>query len=541
MRTIDCDVLIIGCGLSGLMAAWHLRDHGQVIVTSKRGLFDSNSDYAQGGIACAYDSDDSVEAHVQDTLGTGAGLCHEPAVRAILQAGCARVMELESIGVAFSRRAKPAGAYDLGQEGGHSHRRVFHAGDITGHEVMKVMIDRVGALPNVKLWQNLMAIDLVPTGWLKYPGPNRCIGAYFQERATGEILAIRAGHTILATGGAGKVYLYTSNPDVATGDGVAMAWRAGLPIRNMEMIQFHPTCLYHPEAKSFLISEAVRGEGAVLVDAAGQSFMEKYDPRGSLAPRDIVARAIDYEMKQSGAPCVYLDCTRRDKEFLRRRFPNIYRACRKYGYDMAAAPVPVVPAAHYACGGVAADERGVTALPHLYAIGEVANTGLHGANRLASNSLLENLVCAYNAAEAIRQAPRAGAAIRGMAIPDWQYGDAVPSDEAVVVEHNWNEVRTCMWDYVGIVRTDKRLERAARRIKNMRREIRQYYLAYLVTPDVLELRNIAVVAELIIRSAQARHESRGLHYTLDYPGLDAAHPVQDTVIQDPPGDPMPAA
>jgi L-aspartate oxidase len=338
---------------------------------------------------------------------------------------------------------------------------------------------------------------------------------------------------VLATGGAGKVYLYTSNDDMATGDGVGMAWRAGLPIKNMEFVQFHPTCLYHPEAKSFLVSEAVRGEGGVLITADGTSFMERYDARGSLAPRDVVARAIDNEMKTRGDTCVYLDITSRSEEFLRDRFPNIYSTCLEYGFDMARQPIPVVPAAHYCCGGVEAGTDGTTALPGLHACGEVACTGLHGANRLASNSLLEALVCGYNVAGVLSRDEANLADGERPTIPDWQYGDAVPSDEAIVVEHNWNEVRTCMWDYVGIVRTDKRLERAARRIQNLRREIRQYYLAYLVTQDVLELRNIAAVAELIVRSAQMRKESRGLHYTLDFPEL--ASVSEETRITDPPG------
>jgi L-aspartate oxidase len=376
-----------------------------------------------------------------------------------------------------------------------------------------------------------MIIDLITTGWLATRGKNkggsenRCVGAYVLERSTGEIMAVRCPCVILATGGGGKVYLYTSNPDIATGDGIALAWRAGVPIKNMEFIQFHPTCLYHPEAKSFLISEAVRGEGARLVDGRGIPFMDKYDTRAELAPRDVVARAMDREMKERGAPCLYLDIRHKP----RARFPNIYRACRTYGFDMAKDLVPVVPAAHYFCGGIEAGVDGVTALPGLFACGEVACTGLHGANRLASNSLLEALVCAHEMAAAIAELPSPELPT-DVSMPDWESGDAVTSDEAVVVEHNWNEVRTCMWDYVGIVRTDKRLERALRRVRNLRQEIRQYYLAYLVTADILELRNIAVVAELIIRSAQMRKESRGLHYTLDY--LQAAPEPEDTIISD---------
>ncbi len=534
MNVIDCDFLVIGSGLAGLMSAHHLSRHGRVIVATKKTPNESNTSWAQGGIACVTDPDDSIGDHVNDTLGVGAGLCREEAVREIVKAGPARVRDLETLGVQFERRQDHGDEYDLGQEGGHSRRRVLHAGDLTGREVIKVLLARVAENPRIELKPNLMAIDLVTTGWLKLDGSSRCVGAYFLNRVTGEILAIRAPYTVLATGGAGKVYLYTSNPDVATGDGMAMAWRAGLPLKNMEFVQFHPTILYHPEAKSFLISEAVRGEGAVLVNAGGEAFMERYDPRGSLAPRDIVARAIDNEMKTRGDTCVYLDITHRSARFLRKRFPNIYATCLKFGLNMARDLIPVVPSAHFFCGGVEADVNGVTALPGLFACGEVSCTGLHGANRLASNSLLEALVCSYNAAEWIgrQQQP---ARCDSIAIPSWHYGDAVPSHEEVVVEHNWNEVRTCMWDYVGIVRTDKRLERAMRRIRNLRMEIRQYYLAYLVTADVLELRNIADIAELVIRSAMLRRESRGLHYTLDYPERDESHEPRETLIKDPPG------
>ncbi len=533
MRIIDCDFLVVGTGLAGLMSALCLSRFGRVVLTSKKNEDESNSCYAQGGIASVTDPDDTVESHVRDTLVAGAGLCREDVVRAVLAAGPRRVKELEQLGVVFERRNGRDKEYDLGQEGGHSRRRVLHASDFTGREVVRTLLEQVRRIPAIELKHDLMAIDLVTTGWLKRPGPSRCVGAYFLDHKNGEILAIRAPHTVLATGGAGKVYLYTSNPDIATGDGVAMAWRAGLPIRNMEMVQFHPTCLYHPEAKSFLISEAVRGEGGILMNAAGESFMERYDPRGSLAPRDIVARAVDHEMKTRGDACVYLDITKKSARFLQDRFPNIYATCLKYGIDMAKHPVPVVPAAHFFCGGVEAGLDGRTALPGLYAVGEVACTGLHGANRLASNSLLEALVCACNTAEGISAARQESCT--GIDIPAWRHGDAVPSHEEIVVEHNWNEVRTCMWDYVGIVRTDKRLDRAMRRIHNLRFEIHQYYLTYLVTADVLELRNIADVAELVIRSAASRKESRGLHYTLDYPTTDDSCSAQDTCILDPPG------
>jgi L-aspartate oxidase len=533
MRVVDTDYAVIGSGIAGLMSALHLADHGRVLIVTKKKRADSNTNYAQGGIACVVAADDNFDSHVQDTLGAGAGLCDEAVVRRIVSDGPARIRELEELGVSFARSTdSPSGGYDLGREGGHTRRRVLHAGDITGQRVEAVLLDRAQAHPNIRIVEHGMLIDLVTTGWLHLAGENRCVGAYVLEELTGEIFALRTPYLVFATGGGGKVYLYTSNPDIATGDGVAMAWRAGVPIKNMEFIQFHPTCLYHPEAKSFLISEAVRGEGAHLVDAAGRPFMGQYDPRSDLAPRDIVARAIDREMKTSGVPCVHLDIRRKSRQFLQRRFPNIYAACKRFGIDMARDLVPVVPAAHYFCGGIAAGVDGTTALPGLYAVGEVAWTGLHGANRLASNSLLEALVCAGEMAKTVASL-RPSSDFPAVRIPDWEYGTAVHSDEVIVVEHNWNEVRTGMWDYVGIVRTDKRLERAMRRISNLRREIRQYYLDYLVTADILELRNIADVGELIIRCAQMRRESRGLHFTLDYPGL--LPKARDSVIADPAG------
>jgi L-aspartate oxidase len=533
---MDSDFLIVGAGLAGLSAALELAPHGRVILCSKRTLAESNSSYAQGGIAVPISEDDTIDAHLQDTLVAGAGLTNAAVARDIIAGGAARIAALESWGVRFERKSRhPREAdaeYDLGREGGHSVRRILHSGDITGAEVIRVMAERVRLQPSVQVLENHMAIDLITTGWLQIPGDDACIGAYFLARASGEILAVRAPNTVLATGGAGKVYLYTSNPDIATGDGIAMAWRAGLAIRNMEFVQFHPTCLYHPEAKSFLVSEAVRGEGAPLLNGAGKAFMKRYDPRAELAPRDIVARAIDHEMKTRGDSCVYLDITHKSEAFLRRRFPNIFATCKKFGFNMAKQPIPVVPAAHYFCGGVAADTRGRTEMAGLHAAGEVACTGLHGANRLASNSLLEALVCGHAAARDVLESPRPKT--RKIKIPAWKTGNAVPSDEAVVVTHNWEEVRTVMWDYVGIVRTNRRLARALRRITTLRREIRAYYRDYLVTADLLELRNIAAVAELVVRSAMLRRESRGLHYTLDYPYL-ADSMCRDTVIHDLPG------
>lgn len=535
MQTRDTDFLIIGSGLAGLTAALGLSQYGRVMIVSKREASEGNTRYAQGGISCVTDPEDSMAAHAADTLSTGNGLGEESAVRAIVEDGPARIAELEAIGVEFEHSAEHPEKYDLGREGGHTHRRVLHAGDVTGNELISRLLERIRADENITLVENWLAIDVVPTGWIGLSGENRCIGCYFLDKTNNEILAVRASATILATGGLGKVYLYTSNPDVATGDGVAMAWRAGLPIRDMEFIQFHPTCLYHPDAKSFLISEAVRGEGAKLVDRRGHEFVYDFDERGALAPRDITARAIDSVMKQHGDPFVYLDISHRDAEFIQKRFPTLYSTCLEFGFDMTRMPVPVVPAAHYSCGGVVADVDGTTAMPGLYAIGEVASTGLHGANRLASNSLLEAVVCGHRCAEKVSTVWQENDA-SGIDIPRWECGDAVSSEEAVVVEHDWNEVRSVMWDYVGIVRSDRRLRRARRRIHLLREEIANYYREYLVTADLIELRNLAVCAELIVRSAQKRKESRGLHYNKDWPRKNEA--AEHTVIQDKPGGPL---
>ena len=536
MKTIDCDYLVIGAGLAGLSAVLQLATSGKkIVLCAKRDLNESNSSHAQGGIAVPIAPGDTIDAHLQDTLVAGAGITNPDAARDIIAAGAERIAALEKWGVHFERKPthprEHDAEYDLGREGGHSARRILHSGDITGADVIRVLVERVRELPNVEIHDHYIAIDLITTSWLKIPGENACIGCYFLDMQTSEVLAVRAPHTVLATGGAGKVYLYTSNPDAATGDGVAMAWRAGLAVRNMEFVQFHPTCLYHPEAKSFLISEAVRGEGARLINAAGERFMERYDKRLELAPRDIVARAIDHEMKTRGDACVYLDITHRPAKFLKKRFPNIYARCKQFGFDLTRQPIPVVPAEHYFCGGVEADTFGRTAMAGLHAAGEVACTGLHGANRLASNSMLEALVCGHRAAVDILAHPIPRRKTR---IPAWTIGNAVPSDEAVVVAHNWDEVRTVMWDYVGIVRTNRRLARALRRISTLRREIRAYYRDYLITADLLELRNIAAVGELVIRSAMLRRESRGLHYTLDYP-LPVPAMARDTIIQDLPG------
>jgi L-aspartate oxidase len=522
MQILNTDFLVIGGGLAGLTAALKLSARGRVLLAMKKEPGESNTSYAQGGIACVMDADDCFASHIEDTLTAGAGLCHRDVVEAIVNAGPAYIRELEKMGLAFERREGRWEEYDLGQEGGHSQRRVLHAGDFTGQEIIRILLARCREQPRITMRPHLMAVDLATGG-----APRRCLGAWFLDGATGELLGVRARTTVLATGGAGKVYLYTSNPDVATGDGVAMAWRAGLPVLNMEFVQFHPTCLYHPSAKSFLISEAVRGEGGILKTRDGAPFMERYDPRGSLAPRDIVARAIDREMKTRGDDCVLLDITHHSAKFLRKRFPNIYARCLEFGINMARDPIPVVPAAHYFCGGVEADVAGRTALPGLFACGEVACTGLHGANRLASNSLLEALVTALNAsAEILQEAPAAAADLAPF--PAWHGSGEAASEEAVVIAHNWESVRKAMWDYVGIVRTTSRLERALTRVQMVRQEIAQYFHSYRATSDVLELRNITDVAALVVRSALHRHESRGLHYTLDYPLPDDAHPPQDT-------------
>ena len=522
MRTVDCDYFVVGSGMAGLMSALHLAAYGRVIVATKGRLADCNTNFAQGGICCVMDPSDTFDRHARDTMIAGAWLGDTRVVHEICEHAPEGIRDLIDCGVRFARRDD--GSWDLTREGGHSARRIFHAGDITGEKCEAAMIRRVRSVaaktgrtgPGIDVREQTVVIDLVMSRRIGLPGENRCIGAYVLDRTTGEIYAVRAPDTVLATGGCGKVYLYTCNPDTATGDGVAMAWRAGAKIENMEFIQFHPTCLYHPKAKRFLISEAVRGEGAVLVNRHGREFMRKYDPRGSLAPRDIVARSIDSEMKRTGDDCVFLDIRAKGRAYLMKRFPNIYHKCMEFGIDMATDLIPVVPAAHYACGGIQAATDGRTSVRGLSAVGECACTGLHGANRLASNSLMEALVCARLTAARLGPHPER---CRRHAIPAWKTGNAVPPDEAVLVAHMWDEIRRLMWDYVGIVRTNKRLARAARRLKTLRREIRDYYCRYLVTPDTLELRNLAVCAELIVKSAQRRHESRGLHYTLNYPRM----------------------
>ncbi|MCX8155160.1 MAG: L-aspartate oxidase [Verrucomicrobiae bacterium] len=529
------DFLVIGSGIAGLFFALKAAAGGTVAVVTKKNRAESNTNYAQGGIASVMSKEDSFEEHVRDTLVAGAGLCKEEVVRTIVQDGPARIAELIEYGARFSVRPDPAApghaALDLTREGGHSKRRILHAQDITGRELERALLEACTGQPNIHIFENHFGVDLITTAKMGLPGPNRCVGTYVLNKTTGQVDTFAARVVVLATGGCGKVYLYTTNPDIATGDGVAMAYRAGVPIANMEFIQFHPTCLYHPKAKSFLISEAVRGEGGVLKNLAGEEFMNNVHPLKSLAPRDIVARAIDSEMKRTGADYVLLDISHLSARFVMNRFPNIYETLLKYGIDMTKEPIPVVPAAHYQCGGVLATVDGETELPGLLAIGEVACTGLHGANRLASNSLLEAVVCAHRAAQLALRSPLPPPPEH---LPQWQSGHATNADEMVVVSHNWDEIRRVMWDYVGIVRTTKRLQRARNRILNLQAEIQEFYWDFLVTADLLELRNIATVAELIVACALQRPESRGLHYTLDHPHPDPAWEKRDTLIRRPP-------
>ena len=528
-KQIQADILLIGGGAAGLSLALRLADSHSIALITKGNMNDGSTYYAQGGIAAVIDEEDSITSHIQDTLNAGAGLCDEKVVEFVVEHGKNNIDWLIQRGVPFTRQMAdlPNSPYHLTREGGHSHRRIIHAADATGRAIHNTLAAQVLAHPNIHIFEQHNAIDLITSSKLGYPD-QRCLGAYILDRKAGLVKVFQAMHTILATGGASKVYLYTTNPDTATGDGIAMAWRAGCRVANLEFNQFHPTCLYHPNAKAFLLSEALRGEGAILKLPDGTPFMKEFDERAELAPRDIVARAIDHEMKRIGSEYVLLDISHKPADFIRTYFPTIYRRCLDFGYDLTRQPIPVVPAAHYTCGGVMTDLYGQTDLPGLYALGEVAFTGLHGANRMASNSLLECLVFAQSASEHILASEQHD--LIYTRIPAWDESRVTDSDEEVVVTHNWHELRRFMWDYVGIVRTNKRMQRAQSRAHLLLNEINEYYGNFKVNSDLLELRNLAVVADLIIRSAMSRKESRGLHYTLDYPQLEHSLDGVNTIL-----------
>lgn len=546
MTQIKTDFLIIGSGIAGLTFALKVAEFGDVALVTKKGIMDSNTSQAQGGIASVFGKLDSFDLHIQDTLDSGDGLCNRDVVEMVVKNGPDRIRELIDLGVHFNLNEKslsPAGSsdfepdLDLGREGGHSQKRIVHAHDMTGREVERVLVDHVKDNHRIHLFENHIAIDLITIstrlkrGMITTTHEDYCCGAYVLDRETNEVKTFCAKITLLATGGAGKVYLYTSNPDIATGDGIAMAYRAGATVANLEFVQFHPTCLYHPDAKNFLISEALRGEGAILVDASGLPFMEKYDPKKDLACRDVVARAIDAELKKSGADSVFLDISHKNSDFIKDRFPNLYQKCLTFGFDMTKEPLPVVPAAHYMCGGIATDMFGKTDLHRLYAIGETACTGLHGANRLASNSLIEALVYAHTAAQsAVKDIHTLDFGFTPDP-PPWDEVGTTDSDEGIMVSQNWDEIRRFMWNYVGIVRSNKRLERAKRRIEIIQQEIRDYYWDFKVSADLIELRNIAMVAELIIKCAGHRKESRGLHYNIEFPHRDDQRWQKDTILR----------
>lgn len=531
---MSTDVLIIGSGIAGLRLALSLAPTHHVTIITKRNLLNSNTRWAQGGIAAAWEDSDSWKAHVQDTLVAGAGMCRREVVDFVAKQAKTRVQELIAMGVAFDKSEHDPNQYSLHKEGGHSARRILHSKDLTGAELMRALTEQVQNTENIHILENWLAVDIITTAWLSrrkssLPSyPNRALGAYALHSESGEIRAFPAKTVVLCTGGAGKVYLYTSNPDIASGDGIAMGWRAGAAVANMEFVQFHPTCLYHPKARNFLISEALRGDGGILRLKSGTRFMTQYDERAELAPRDIVARSIDAELKKRGDPCVYLDMGHLSKEELIYRFPNIYSGCFELGIDISKDWIPVVPAAHYFCGGVLTDQNGESTVRNLFAIGETACTGLHGANRLASNSLLEAAVFAVSASHAIRaRLPDIPAPYD---LPEWDEHHASDPDEQVVIEQVWDEIRRFMWNYVGIVRTNRRLLRAQKRLALVQEEIQNYYWDFRLTGDLVELRNLALVAELVVRSALRRRESRGLHYTTDHPETDPRF-VHDTILE----------
>jgi len=525
------DVLIIGSGAAGMTTALQLSKNGNhnIALLCKDIVSEGSTYYAQGGVAAVLDEYDSIESHINDTLDAGAGLCHEDVVRFTVERSDAMIKWLISLGVEFDTEVQADGTeeFHLTKEGGHSHRRVIHAADATGREIASKLEQKLASYGNIQVFEQYVAVDLITKDRIGQKG-NACIGAYALNLKSQHVELFRAKHIVLATGGASKVYLYTSNPDTASGDGIAMAWRAGCRVANMEFNQFHPTCLYHPEARSFLISEALRGEGAKLTLPDGSEFMHKFHPDGELAPRDVVARAIDHEMKRLGCDCIYLDISHKEPAFVKEHFPTIYARCLKLGIDITKEAIPIVPAAHYTCGGIMTDLSGLTDIPNLYAIGESSFTGLHGANRMASNSLLECMVFGFAAAKHIDEHPHEQP---HWSIPNWDESQVTNSDEDVIISHNWEELRRFMWDYVGIVRTDKRLQRARRRVRLLDQEVAEYYSNYKISSDLIELRNLMTVAELIIQSAIQRKESRGLHFTLDYPELDRN--AKDTILVPP--------
>lgn len=538
----NTDYLVIGSGVAGLTFALKVADHGSVALVTKREIMESNTAYAQGGIAAVLSDVDTFDLHIEDTMSSGDYLSNREVVEMVVKNGPDRIRELIDLGVKFSLsddagNDHSGGGYDLGREGGHSENRVIHADDMTGRAMETVLVDRVRKHKNIKVYENHIALDLITystrmrSGVVVKQVDTDCCGAYVLDIESNKVKTLASRITVLATGGAGKVYLYTSNPDIATGDGIAMGYRAGASVANLEFVQFHPTCLYHPDAKNFLISEAVRGEGGVLLDASGAQFMHKYDDLKDLACRDVVSRAIDSELKKSGEESVFLDISHKKPEFIKKRFPNLYSQCMKFGFDMTKEPIPVVPAAHYMCGGIATDLNGKTDINRLYAIGETACTGLHGANRLASNSLLEALVYSDKASETAMKELKSFDKNTFFDPPQWDDAGTTDSDEVSLVSHNWDEIRRFMWDYVGVVRSNKRLERALRRIQNIQKEIRQYYWDFKVTSDLIELRNIATVSELVIKCAMKRKESRGLHYTIEYPEKDDKAFLKDTILK----------
>ncbi|MBT4365437.1 MAG: L-aspartate oxidase [Desulfobacteraceae bacterium] len=540
------DFLVIGSGIAGLTFALKVAEFGNVTIVTKKEVVESSTNHAQGGIASVFDDIDSFDLHIQDTLEAGDDICNHDVVKMVVKDGPERIKELINLGVKFNLKNQAENStdspdFDLGREGGHSRNRIIHAHDMTGKEVERVLVEQARKNENISLFENHMAIDLITCstrikrGSVITDQEDFCCGAYVLDRKSNVVKTFSSKITLLATGGSGKVYLYTSNPDIATGDGIAMGYRAGTKVANLEFVQFHPTCLYHPEAKNFLISEAVRGEGGILINTSGNRFMEKYDPKKELACRDVVARAIDTELKKSGDDSVFLDISHKKPDFVKQRFPNIYQRCLEFGIDITKDPIPVVPAAHYMCGGVVTDMSGRTDIQRLYAIGETAFTGLHGANRLASNSLLEALVYAETASN---QAVIDLKKLNDKEIPEsprWDESGTTNSDEGIMVSHDWDEIRHLMWNYVGIVRSDKRLSRAKRRIDNIQEEINRYYWDFKITPDLIELRNIALVAELIIKCAEHRKESRGLHYTIEYPEKNDKLWKKDTFLRRPLG------